>query len=74
MSHFFISFKFEHVILEYIGFKGGLAMKKLCKFKDKNFSENKAFILLHTKAPKFICRKCLRVSNTKKLLCKGEDI
>ncbi|CAA6810505.1 MAG: Unknown protein [uncultured Sulfurovum sp.] len=49
-------------------------MKKLCKFKDKKFEENKAFILLHTKEPKFICRKCLRVSNNKKLLCKGEAI
>ncbi|MCH9741138.1 MAG: hypothetical protein K0U38_09940 [Epsilonproteobacteria bacterium] len=49
-------------------------MKKLCKFKEKSFEENKQFILLYTANPKFICTKCLRVSNKKKLLCKAEKI
>ena len=49
-------------------------MKKLCKFKKANYKKNKKFILLHINDPKFICKKCLRVSDEKEFLCKSEKI
>jgi len=49
-------------------------MKKLCELNSKQFKENKGLVLSLSRDIKFICKKCLRVSNDKKVLCKSEKI
>lgn len=49
-------------------------MKKLCELNNKKFKENKELVLSFSKDVKFICKKCLRVSNEKSVLCKSEKI
>ncbi|MBZ4683524.1 MAG: hypothetical protein PWP46_1520 [Fusobacteriaceae bacterium] len=45
---------------------------KICGLSKKN--ENIKIIAELSNKPKFICKKCLRVSNKKEYLCKPEKI
>jgi len=47
-------------------------IKKLCGVKKSVFNLHKEEIVNITKKPRFICKKCMRVSNEKKYLCNGE--
>lgn len=46
----------------------------LCKIKKSDYQQYEDKIIKIVKNPLFICKKCLRVANDKKYLCKGKDI
>ncbi|WP_407331846.1 hypothetical protein [Enterovibrio sp. 27052020O] len=51
----------------------GLA-KTLCDWKSKEIEKDLAALAKLVKAPEYVCRKCARVANTKKVLCKPIDL
>lgn len=48
-------------------------IKKLCDIKKSDFDKHKKEIIKLIKTPTHICKKCLRVANSKKHLCKAES-
>lgn len=51
-----------------------IKIKSLCKLTKKEVEANLAEIALLVNAPQFICEKCARASNTKKILCHPHSI
>lgn len=49
-------------------------IKKLCEIKKEDYKLYEDDIIKIVKNPLFICKKCLRVANDKKFLCKEKDI
>jgi hypothetical protein len=49
-------------------------MKTLCKIKKQEYDKFYPVVRSLVMAPKFICRKCLRVASDKKALCKPEKL
>lgn len=49
-------------------------IKKLCDVKKDDFKLYENEILSIVKNPLFICKKCLRVANESKHLCKAKEI
>jgi hypothetical protein len=49
-------------------------MKKLCKYKKDELKKEISQVVEFVKKPKYICKKCLRVSSESKMLCKSEKI
>jgi hypothetical protein len=49
-------------------------IKKLCGIKKDGFQAYEDAIINIVKNPRFICKKCLRVANDKKHLCKPSSI
>lgn len=49
-------------------------IKKLCEIKKEDYKFYEEEILKIVQNPLFICKKCLRVANDKKFLCKGKEI
>ena len=45
-------------------------VKSFCKWKDKEIASGMNLIVQLTDQPTFVCKKCARVANTKKALCK----
>ena len=45
-------------------------MKNLCKLDSKEIENNLKEISKLVEKPKYICKRCARVSNDKKFLCK----
>lgn len=45
-------------------------IKKMCKVKEDKFKDIKNEVMKEVKEPKYICKKCLRVSTTEDILCK----
>ena len=43
--------------------------KKMCKYAKDGLKENEASLIAEILHPRYVCRKCLRVSTDKKLLC-----
>ncbi len=43
--------------------------KKMCKLAKEGLKENEEAILAEVRQPVYICKKCLRVAENKKLLC-----
>lgn len=48
-------------------------IKKLCDIKKTDFDKYKNELVTIVNNPKYICKKCLRVANSKKYLCKAES-
>jgi hypothetical protein len=48
--------------------------KELCKLSKKQLESLDDTIRDEVASPKYICRKCVRVSSTKKLLCKATKL
>ncbi|MBK1832258.1 hypothetical protein JIN77_16085 [Verrucomicrobiaceae bacterium R5-34] len=46
-------------------------VKSLCKWKEKDIAKRIDLLTAITEEPKFACKKCARVANTKKALCKA---
>ncbi len=46
-------------------------IKSLCKWKEKDIAKRMDLLVSLTEEPTYVCRKCARVSNTKKALCKA---
>ncbi|WP_169737858.1 hypothetical protein [Enterovibrio calviensis] len=44
--------------------------KTLCDWKSKDIEKEVLELAKLVKAPEYACRKCARVANTKKVLCK----
>lgn len=49
-------------------------IKKLCGIKKDQFDSLKKEIINIVSEPTFICKKCLRVANEKRYLCKGATL
>lgn len=49
-------------------------IKKLCDIKKKNYPLYEDEIKSIVKKPNFICKKCLRVAEHEKHLCKSEPL
>ena len=47
--------------------------KTICDWSKKDLEEKSDQLLAITREPTFYCRKCGRVANTKKVLCKAKD-
>ncbi|MEO1856359.1 MAG: hypothetical protein ABGY95_03205 [Rubritalea sp.] len=45
-------------------------IKSFCKWSGKDILKNMELLTQLTSKPEYACRKCARVSNTKKSLCK----
>ena len=45
--------------------------KSLCKWKEKDIAKRVDLLVSLTEQPTYVCKKCARVSNTKKALCKA---
>lgn len=45
--------------------------KTFCKWKEKDIAKRLDLLTELTEDPTFVCRKCARVANTKKALCKA---
>jgi len=48
--------------------------KTLCHWNKIEIKENKELLFSIIKNPKYYCKKCIRVSNDEKLICKAEKI
>ena len=48
-------------------------IKNLCGIKKNDFHIYKDEVIKIVNNPNFICKKCLRVANEKKYLCKAES-
>ena len=48
--------------------------KVLCKLEKAEIRAMSAEICIQVSDPKFCCRKCVRVSSSKKLLCKPQKL
>jgi len=46
--------------------------KTICEWSKKELEEQPERLFAITRDPKFYCRKCGRVANTKKALCKAK--
>lgn len=46
-------------------------LKTFCKWKEKDISKRIDLLVSLTENPTFVCKKCARVANTKKALCKA---
>ena len=44
-------------------------LKSICKYKKGDVEKNMDLIISLVESPKYICKKCARVSNNKKYLC-----
>lgn len=47
--------------------------KTICDFSKKELEKEPSILLELVRDPQFYCRKCGRVANTKKVLCKAKD-
>lgn len=47
--------------------------KTICDWSKKDLETNPEALFAITRDPRFYCRKCGRVANTKKVLCKAKD-
>jgi len=48
-------------------------IKKLCGIKKSEYEPYQEEIINIVKKPNFLCKKCLRVANDKKHLCKAKE-
>jgi hypothetical protein len=48
--------------------------KTLCDWKKKDLEQNPARLAALVRDPRFFCRKCARVANTSKVLCKPRKL
>ena len=46
--------------------------KTICDFSKKDLENNSGLLFKLTRDPTFYCKKCGRVANTKKALCKAK--
>lgn len=49
-------------------------IKKMCKANNKDYKEIKKELKELVNDPKFVCKKCLRVSNNEDKLCKPDEL
>jgi hypothetical protein len=49
-------------------------LKKMCKINEDKLKKLQKEILEEIKRPEYLCKKCLRVAKTQKLLCKPEKM
>lgn len=49
-------------------------LKTFCKWKEKDLSKRIDLFVSLTEEPAYVCRKCARVANTKKALCKPKSL
>lgn len=49
-------------------------MKTLCKIKKQEYEQCLPMVRNIVRAPKYLCRKCLRAASEKKALCKAEKL
>ncbi|MCX5773954.1 MAG: hypothetical protein NTX05_05030 [Fusobacteria bacterium] len=49
-------------------------MKKLCSYSKEDIKSNFEDLKRKIENPKYVCKKCLRCSNTDEVLCKGEEL
>ena len=47
--------------------------RTICDFSKKELEKDPSVLFELTRDPQFYCRKCGRVANTKKVLCKAKD-
>ena len=47
----------------------GIAMKRMCKWDKKDLKKDFPAFVRQVEDAKHVCEKCLRVANTKKVLC-----
>lgn len=52
----------------------GASKKKLCKYSKSDIVENLVDLKEMVFSPRFICRKCIRISDNKACLCKPEKL
>ena len=50
---------------------GVAKLKTFCKWKEKDIAKRMDLLVSLTTEPTYACKKCARVSNTKKALCKA---
>lgn len=48
--------------------------KSFCKWKEKDISKRINLLNSLTEEPTYVCKKCARVANTKKALCKPKSL
>jgi 16S rRNA G1207 methylase RsmC len=65
-------------VLGFHSLKGGKTMakkeKRMCKWKENDLSEKFDKFTAIVSNPKFVCKKCLRVADKKKLLHKPASL
>ncbi|MGB0992633.1 MAG: hypothetical protein ACPG32_09195 [Akkermansiaceae bacterium] len=49
-------------------------LKTFCKWKEKDIAKRLDLLVTLTDQPTYYCKKCARVSNTKKALCKAKPL
>ncbi|MFK7911069.1 MAG: hypothetical protein AB8F34_10795 [Akkermansiaceae bacterium] len=49
-------------------------IKSLCKWKEKSIAKRMDLLMSLTEEPTYVCKKCARVANTKKALCKATPL
>ena len=49
-------------------------VKAFCKWKDKDIARGMNLIVKLTDQPTYVCKKCARVANTKKAICKPASL
>lgn len=48
--------------------------KKICKYAKDGLKKNEDLIMAEVLAPRYICKKCLRVATNEKLLCDPKKV